>query len=91
MTKEFAVICTPSDQGYYEPDTSELIRLKLASEYGYGLNPATFLTDKVRPPRLRRPPLLTLDRGDLPHALRSGEGAGGTLRIFWWTGGRAGR
>ena len=47
MTKEFAVICTPSDQGYYEPDTSELIRLKLASEYGYGLNPATLLTDKV--------------------------------------------
>jgi len=46
-TKEFAVIMTPTDQGYFEPDTSELIRLKLASEYGYGLNPATLLTDKV--------------------------------------------
>ena len=27
--------------------TSQLIRLKLASEYGYGINPATALTDKV--------------------------------------------
>lgn len=36
-----------SDQGYYEPDTSTLIRLKLASEYGYGINPATVVTDKV--------------------------------------------
>ena len=36
-----------SDQGYYEPDTSTLIRLKLASEYGYGINPATSITDKV--------------------------------------------
>jgi len=44
---EFAVIMSPSDQGYYEPDTSQLIRLKLASEYGYGINPATILTDKV--------------------------------------------
>ncbi|CAJ1933896.1 unnamed protein product [Cylindrotheca closterium] len=44
---EFAVLLSPSDQGYYEPDTSQLIRLKLASEYGYGINPATVLTDKV--------------------------------------------
>ena len=44
---EFAVILTPTDQGYYEPDTSQLIRLKLASEYGYGINPATILTDKT--------------------------------------------
>ncbi|KAL3944038.1 MAG: hypothetical protein SGBAC_001906 [Bacillariaceae sp.] len=44
---EFAVVLSPSDQGYYEPDTSQLIRLKLASEYGYGINPATVLTDKV--------------------------------------------
>lgn len=43
----FAVVLSPSDQGYYEPDTSQLIRLKLASEYGYGINPATLLTDKV--------------------------------------------
>lgn len=43
----FAVVMTPSDQGYYEPDTSQLIRLKLASEYGYGINPATVITDKV--------------------------------------------
>jgi len=28
-------------------DTSALIRLKLASEYGYGTNPAAILTDKV--------------------------------------------
>ena len=28
-------------------DTSALIRLKLASEYGYGANPAAILTDKV--------------------------------------------
>jgi glutathione peroxidase len=44
---EFAVVMSPSDQGYYEPDTSQLIRLKLASEYGYGINPATVVTDKV--------------------------------------------
>ena len=44
---EFAVMLTPTDQGYYEPDTSQLIRLKLASEYGYGINPATILTDKT--------------------------------------------
>merc|ERR1712183_813314 len=44
---EFAVILTPTDQGYYEPDTSQLIRLKLESEYGYGINPATILTDKT--------------------------------------------
>lgn len=44
---EFAVILTPTDQGYYEPDTSQLIRLKLASEYGYAINPATILTDKT--------------------------------------------
>uniref|UniRef100_A0A7S2YFK7 TPM domain-containing protein n=1 Tax=Entomoneis paludosa TaxID=265537 RepID=A0A7S2YFK7_9STRA len=42
-----AVVCSPTDQGYYEPDTSALIRLKLASEYGYGINPATVATDKV--------------------------------------------
>lgn len=42
-----AIVCSPTDQGYYEPDTSALIRLKLASEYGYGINPATILTDKV--------------------------------------------
>lgn len=44
---EFAVVCSPTDQGYFEPDTSALIRLKLASEYGYGINPATIVTDKV--------------------------------------------
>jgi len=44
---DLAVICVPSDQGYYEPDTSALIRLKLASEYGYGINPALQLTDKM--------------------------------------------
>ncbi|KAG7362416.1 glutathione peroxidase [Nitzschia inconspicua] len=44
---DFAVVMSPSDQGYYEPDTSQLIRLKLASEYGYGINPATVVTDKV--------------------------------------------
>jgi glutathione peroxidase-family protein len=42
-----AIVCSPTDQGYYEPDTSQLIRLKLASEYGYGINPSTILTDKV--------------------------------------------
>lgn len=44
---DFAVVCSPTDQGYYEPDTSQLIRLKLAQEYGYGINPATIVTDKV--------------------------------------------
>ena len=44
---EFAVILSPTDQGYYEPDTSQLIRIKLASEYGYGINPSTLLTDKA--------------------------------------------
>lgn len=43
----FAVLCIPTDQGYYEPDTSTLIRLKLRAEYGYGINPATALTDKI--------------------------------------------
>lgn len=42
-----AVVACPTDQGYYEPDTSALIRLKLASEYGYGINPATVVTDKM--------------------------------------------
>mmetsp|Transcript_32631 Transcript_32631/g.47846 ORF Transcript_32631/g.47846 Transcript_32631/m.47846 type:complete len:298 (+) Transcript_32631:137-1030(+) len=46
-TGEFAVVCCPTDQGYYEPDTSALIRLKMASEYGYGINPATVVTDKL--------------------------------------------
>lgn len=46
-TGEFVVVCSPTDQGYYEPDTSALIRLKLASEYGYGINPASVITDKV--------------------------------------------
>eukprot|EP00591_Stephanopyxis_turris_P013347 CAMPEP_0195520884 /NCGR_PEP_ID=MMETSP0794_2-20130614/17597_1 /TAXON_ID=515487 /ORGANISM="Stephanopyxis turris, Strain CCMP 815" /LENGTH=292 /DNA_ID=CAMNT_0040650319 /DNA_START=275 /DNA_END=1153 /DNA_ORIENTATION=- len=44
---EFSVVCIPTDQGYYEPDTSKLIRLKMKSEYGYGINPATALTDKL--------------------------------------------
>ena len=44
---EFVVVCSPTDQGYFEPDTSALLRLKLASEYGYGINPATVVTDKV--------------------------------------------
>jgi glutathione peroxidase-family protein len=42
-----AIICCPTDQGYFEPDTSALLRLKLASEYGYGINPATIITDKM--------------------------------------------
>lgn len=42
-----AVVCLPTDQGYFEADTSTLLRLKMASEYGYGINPATVLTDKV--------------------------------------------
>ena len=42
-----AVVACPTDQGYYEPDTSQLLRLKLASEYGYGINPSTVVTDKV--------------------------------------------
>jgi glutathione peroxidase-family protein len=46
-TSQLAIIVSPSDQGYYEPDTSQLIRLKLESEYGYGINPSTILTDKV--------------------------------------------
>jgi len=44
---EFAVIVSPTDQGYYEPDTSALLRLKLEQEYGYGSSPGTVLTDKV--------------------------------------------
>lgn len=46
-TGAVAIVACPTDQGYYEPDTSQLIRLKLASEYGYGINPATITTDKV--------------------------------------------
>lgn len=41
------MIVSPTDQGYYEPDTSALIRLKMQAEYGYGSSPATILTDKV--------------------------------------------
>ena len=44
---ELAIIACPTDQGYYEPDTSQLLKLKLASEYGYGINPSTVVTDKV--------------------------------------------
>jgi hypothetical protein len=36
-------VCT----SYASTDTSALIRLKLASEYGYGNSPGTILTDKV--------------------------------------------
>jgi len=45
--KGLVIIAIPTDQGYYEPDTSVLIRLKLNSEYGYGINPAAVLTDKM--------------------------------------------
>jgi len=44
---DLVIISVPSDQGYFEPDTSALIRLKLAGEYGYGINPAMQLTDKM--------------------------------------------
>ena len=44
---EFAVIMSPTDQGYYEPDTSALLRLKLEQEYGYGNAHGTILSDKV--------------------------------------------
>jgi len=44
---EFAVIISPSDQGYYEPDTSALLRLKVEQEYGYGNALGEVLTDKV--------------------------------------------
>ena len=47
LNGEFVVVACPTDQGYYEPDTSALLRLKLKSEYGYGINPATVVTDKV--------------------------------------------
>lgn len=33
---QLTIIACPTDQGYYEPDTSQLIRLKLASEYNFG-------------------------------------------------------
>lgn len=44
---EFAVIISPTDQGYYEPDTSALLRLKVEQEYGYGTSQGEILTDKV--------------------------------------------
>lgn len=44
---ELAIVACPTDQGYYEPDTSQLLKLKLAAEYGYGINPSTVVTDKV--------------------------------------------
>jgi hypothetical protein len=47
QTSVFAVIWVPTDQGYYEPDTSALLRLKMASEYGYGINPTLQMTDKL--------------------------------------------
>jgi glutathione peroxidase len=42
-----AIVACPTDQGYFEPDTSQLIRLKLQSEYGFGINPNTIVVDKV--------------------------------------------
>jgi len=44
---EFYIVCSPTDQGYFEPDTSELMRLKLNAEYNFSLNPAMILTEKV--------------------------------------------
>lgn len=44
---EFSVIVSPTDQGYYEPDTSALLRLKMEQEYGFVTAPGTVLTDKV--------------------------------------------
>lgn len=44
---EFSVILSPTDQGYYEPDTSALLRLKVEQEYGFVNTAATILTDKV--------------------------------------------
>jgi glutathione peroxidase-family protein len=41
------IIAVPSDQGYYEPDTSALMRMKMRGEYGYGNTPETQLIDKV--------------------------------------------
>jgi len=45
--QELTVLAIPSDQGYYEPDTSELIRLKMTKEYGWGINPSCVLIDKI--------------------------------------------
>ena len=36
-----------TDQGYYEPDTSSLPRLKVEQEYGYDSGMGEILTDKV--------------------------------------------
>jgi glutathione peroxidase len=41
------IVACPTDQGYFEPDTSQLLRLKLQSEYGFGINPNTIVVDKV--------------------------------------------
>lgn len=41
------MIVSPTDQGYYEPDTSALLRLKMEQEYGFVTAPGTVLTDKV--------------------------------------------
>ena len=40
LTKQFPSLCLiliPTDQGYFEADTSELIRMKLRKEYGFSL------------------------------------------------------
>lgn len=41
------IVLVPTDQGYYEADTSALLRLKMAAEYGYGLSASHVLTDKL--------------------------------------------
>jgi len=44
---EFSVIISPTDQGYYEPDTSALLKLKMEQEYGFVSGKQIVLTDKV--------------------------------------------
>jgi len=50
LTQQFehlAVILIPTDQGYFEPDTSELTRLKLKKEYGFGNAENAIVLDKM--------------------------------------------
>lgn len=54
-----ALVLIPTDQGYFEPDTSALTRLKLKKEYGYGSVDKAIILDKMDWLGAQAAPLLT--------------------------------
>jgi len=45
--KGLRILAFPSDQGYFEPDESEIIRIKNYQVYGFGQYPIAVLFDKI--------------------------------------------